>query len=112
MEAIFPASEEEESSNISTLSTCLTDFPESRLGWNTNVTGNNVNCMIKGISEAQLAYEPKRKGVPIRANRNTFLVRFATPADARMAVRDTDGKDIGGSRSRVPMSVAQYPAHT
>ena len=113
MEEILPVSEEEEStSNNSTLSTCLSDFPESRLGWNMNVTGNNVNCVIKGIPEAQLAFEPKRKGVPIRANRNTFLVRFATPADARMAVRDTDGKDISGSRSRVPMSVVQYPAHS
>ena len=114
MEEILPVSEEEESTsnNNSTLSTCLTDFPESRLGWNMNVTGNNVNCVIKGIPEAQLAFEPKRKGVPIRANRNTFLVRFATPADARMAVRDTDGKDISGSRSRVPMSVVQYPAHS
>ena len=62
------------------------------LGW--NIPGNgNAEILVQGI-HAPRERIPKRgqtKGVPIRANSHTFLVRLSSPAEARMAVRDING---------------------
>ena len=97
----------EKTPSVSVLPSCFTDFPKS-IGWNVRCN-NNVDLLVEGI------HSPKRnplsnrgRGTTKRASRHTFLVRFASPAEARMAVRDTNGKFHDGHR----WSVCQYPSST
>jgi len=96
---------EEKTIYVPALPSCFTDFPQS-IGWNIKSDGN-VNMLVEGIHEPQYNHPSYRKrGSTIRANRHTFLVRFASPSDARMAVRDNDGKVHAGHR----WSACQYPS--
>lgn len=100
---------EEKAPDVSDLPSCLIDFPQS-IGWNIKSNGN-VDLLVEGIHEPQYRAHhynhpsDRKRRSTIRANRHTFLVRFASPADARMAVRDIDGKINDGQR----WSVTQYP---
>jgi hypothetical protein len=97
----------EKTPSISVLPSCFTDFPKS-IGWNAK-SNNNVDLLVEGIHAPK--YNPssdRGRGNTIRASRHTFLVRFASPADARMAVRDSNGKLHDGHR----WSVFQYPSST
>ena len=88
----------------------LAEYPEKQLNWNVNGVSkdqSNVDFLIKGITQRDLKYEYKRKGTPIKSTRNTFLVRFATSSDARMAVRDQGGKPA--YRGGPFISMSQYP---
>jgi len=102
-----------ENSNESTvngLTPYLAEYPERQLNWNVNNVSkdqSNVDFLIKGIPHRELKYEHKRKGTPIKSTRNTFLVRFATSSDARMAVRDKGGKPA--YRGGPYISMSQYP---
>lgn len=84
---------------------CFMDFPQS-IGWAFKEHGN-VDLLVEGIHTPQYNHPSDRKdGKPIRANKHTFLVRLASSADARMAIRDKDGKmHEGGHR----WSVSPYP---
>mmetsp|Transcript_42313 Transcript_42313/g.74201 ORF Transcript_42313/g.74201 Transcript_42313/m.74201 type:complete len:136 (-) Transcript_42313:36-443(-) len=100
-------------SNDSTtpLPSCFTELTES-LGWNMNSKGN-VGCLVEGTHaprqhHAQLIKDKDKKETR-RAKRHTFVVRFATPADARMAVRDKQGSPIGSQQYYEKLAVAQYP---
>ena len=96
---------EEKTTSVPALPSCFTDFPQS-IGWNIKSNGN-VNMVVEGIHAPQYNHPSDRKrGSTIRANRHTFLVRFASPSDARMAVRDNDGKVHAGHR----WSACQYPS--
>lgn len=96
---------EEKTTSVPALLSCFTDFPQS-IGWNIKSDGN-VNMLVEGIHAPQYNHPSDRKrGSTIRANRHTFLVRFASPSDARMAVRDNDGKVQAGHR----WSACQYPS--
>jgi len=102
LEAIMPESRE-----ATSFPSCYSDFPKS-IGWNVNMQGN-VDFIVKGNADPQRQQSkyPRNRDekVPIGARRHTFLVRFATSADARMAVRDKKGTTRDGLR----LSVTQYP---
>ena len=83
-----------ESTELTTLPSGIDKIIES-LGWNVQCNGN-ADMLVHG-KHAPYERGSERghtKGAPNRANRNTFLVRFSSPAEARMAVRDTNGQFI------------------
>ncbi len=61
------------------------------LGWNIASNGNVM--LVNGGHEAHEKFSMRRraKGVTSRVNSHTFLVRFASSAEARMAIRDYNG---------------------
>ena len=61
--------------------------------------------MIEGAPRHLRAFDGGTEGPPLRAPRHAFLVRLATPNDARMAVRDKQGNPFHYGR----LSVTQYP---
>ncbi|KAL7542640.1 hypothetical protein ACHAXR_011970 [Thalassiosira sp. AJA248-18] len=85
-----------------------TEFPES-LGWNINLK-SNVDFLVKGtyIPKQRSAFfnSDRKESIAVRAKRHTFLVRFASPAEARMAVRDKQGSKLNDQS----LSVTQYPS--
>mmetsp|Transcript_27535 Transcript_27535/g.58167 ORF Transcript_27535/g.58167 Transcript_27535/m.58167 type:complete len:647 (-) Transcript_27535:36-1976(-) len=106
LESMMPLSEEDAttaSTTINTLPHHFTRFPGS-LGWNMQ-SGKNVDCLVKGIHAKYGKGKQQEKNTPRRSNRHTFLLRFASPAAARMAVRDKEGAEFHRER----LSVMQYP---
>ena len=96
LESVYPDSE-----GKAGLPSRLSELPLS-LGWNIRSHGN-VDLLVRGAS-ARFARDTHAGGPP-RARHHAFFVRFASPSDARMAVRDQDGshyRDLG-------VSMVQYP---
>jgi hypothetical protein len=104
MDSIYPESEDA----TTTLPSSLIDAPKS-LGWNVGGGNSNIDHLVEGTFQTQrpdYSFAKDRNGkAVVRSRRHTFLVRFASPADARMAVRDKEGSQYQ-DRS---MSVKQYP---
>ena len=87
LESVLPLDESAQSS----LPSSCTSYVKS-LGWNCNSVGN-VNMLISGIAKS--------------ANpRHTFLVRFASPSSARMAIRNENGRR---QKDDVVLSMMQFP---
>jgi hypothetical protein len=87
LESVLPL---DESAQPSLPSSC-SNYVKS-LGWNCNSVGN-VNMLISGIAKS--------------ANpRHTFLVRFASPSSARMAIRNENGRR---QKDGVVLSMMQFP---
>lgn len=87
LESVLPLDESAQSS----LPSSCSNYVKS-LGWNCNSVGN-VNMLISGIAKS--------------ANpRHTFLVRFASPSSARMAIRNENGRR---QKDGVVLSMMQFP---
>ncbi|KAL7520727.1 hypothetical protein ACHAWX_005436 [Stephanocyclus meneghinianus] len=92
----------------------LVDLPKS-IGWNLsrydatdNVTSQvAVDILLKGKNrDKQFSHGNRQQDKTIdRPTQNMFIVRFATPADARMAVRDKQGIELNKRR----LLLSQYP---
>jgi len=108
LDAVLPVSEEEDR-NSTSIPSSFANFPKS-LGWNIDSKRSNVDYLVEGTHArghsryARFSNDGKDAAV-VRAKKHAFLVRFATPADARMAVRDKEGSRYHFER----LSVAQYP---
>ncbi|KAL7459332.1 hypothetical protein ACHAWC_011058 [Mediolabrus comicus] len=87
LESVLPLDESAQSS----LPSSCSNYVKS-LGWNCNSIGN-VNMLISGIAKS--------------ANpRHTFLVRFASPSSARMAIRNENGRR---QKDGDVLSMMQFP---
>ena len=98
---------------------CFRDIPSS-IGWNLNGRGrrSNVDLLLSGVSRGEFLAS-KKVGLP-KAKKNTYLVRFASPSAARMAVRNYQGAELKSRRwnahdetyseMRHELKLAQYPS--
>jgi len=94
LEAILP-----EAQSSTTVPSRFASLPES-LGWDVK-SKDNVDFLVRGTDKPQKHLDKAAQ----KGKTHTFLVRFASPADARMAVRD-NGEGNHDSRR---LSVTQYP---